>query len=157
MAASTLTIGEWTASSENNITVWTCDVTATAADYDLYTKRTPEGLNPHKPWTLVINSEAATLDGATLPADLYIGWVDSCALTVNNPPTITGGVLYKADIMDDVKAACYAILMHPNLTVAEDVGTAEAKMYVPVAPYYLIDLDASTTLTAATCRFKILQ
>ena len=157
MAASTLTIGDWTPSSENGVTVWTCDVTATAADYDLYTKRTPKGLDPHKPWTLVVNSEVATLDGATLPVDLYIGWVDSCALTLNNAPTITGGVLYKADIMDAVEGACYAILMHPSLTVAEDVSTVEAKCYVPVAPYYLFNLDGAGTLNVITCRFKILQ
>lgn len=157
MAASTLTIGEWVASSENGITVWTSDVTATTADYDLYTKRTPDGLDPHRPWTLVINSEVVTLDGATLPADLYVGWLASCDLTENNEVVVGDCVLYKADIMDAVEAACYAILMHPNLTVAEDVGTAEAKMYVPVAPYYIINLNGGGTLNAATCRFKILQ
>ncbi len=157
MAASTLTIGEWTLSSENGIAVWSCTVTATTADYDIYTNRTPKGLDPHKPWTLVLNSEATSVDGEAVPVDLYVGWIDSCALTLNHSPTITGGVLYKADIMDDVDLLCTAILMHPNLTVAEDVAAQEAKMYVPVAPYYLINLDGNTALEAVSVTFKILQ
>jgi len=157
MAASTLTIGEWTPSSENGVTVWSSTVTATTDDLDLYTKRTPKGLDPHKPWTLVLNSAATSVDGQAVPVDLYIGWVDSCALTLNNAPTITGGVLYKADIMDDVDLLCTAILMHPNLTVAEDVAAGAAKCYVPVAPYYLINLDGATALEAVSVTFKILQ
>ena len=157
MAASTLVIGDWTPSSENGVTVWSSTVTATTADYDLYTKRTPKGLDPHKPWTLVLNSAATSIDGEAVPVDLYIGWVDSCALTLNNAPTITGGVLYKADIMDDVDAVCMAILMHPSLTVAEDVAAGAAKMYVPVAPYYLINLDGNSALEAVSVTFKIMQ
>jgi len=156
-SVSTLTIGDWSESSENGVSVYTCTVTATTADYDLYTKRTPKGLDPHKPWTLVLNSAATSVDGQAVPVDLYIGWVDSCALTLNNAPTITGGVLYKEDIMDTVDSICTAILMHPSLTVAEDVAAYGAKMYVPVAPYYLINFDGATALEAVSVTFKILQ
>lgn len=157
MAASTLTIGEWTGKTYNGITTWTCEVVATTADYDIYTKKTPEGLDPHKPWTLVINSAAATINNATTPVDLYIGWDDTFALTLNNAPTVTGGVLYKADIFDAAEATAVPILMHPNLTVAEDVSGGAAKCYVPIAPYYIIDLDGGDTVAAETTTFKIIQ
>jgi hypothetical protein len=157
MAASTLTIGNWTHELVNNVNVWTCKVTQTTSDLDNYTKKTPKGLDTTKPWTLVINSAVASLDDATLPADLYIGWDDSFALTLNNPPTVTGGVLYKADFFDSVETAAAAILMHPNLTVAEDTSGGAAKMYVPVAPYYIIDLDGAGALLATTCTYKIMQ
>ena len=157
MAASTLTIGEWGGKTYNGVTTWNCTVTATVADYDLYTKKTPDGLDPHKPWTLIVNSAAATVDGATLPVDLYIGWDDTFALTENNAPVVTGGVLYKADFFDSVEAASAAILMHPNLTVAEDTSGGAAKCYVPIAPYYIINLDGAGTLNAVSCSFKIIQ
>ena len=157
MAASTLTLRDWIYTKENNVNIWTCRITATTADLDIYTKKTPIGLDPTKPWTLVLNTLATSVDGEAVPVDLYIGWDNSFALTLNNPPTVTGGVLYKADIMDDVDALCTAILMHPNLTVAEDVAAGAAKCYVPVAPYYIIDLDGNSALEAVSVTFKIMQ
>ena len=159
MAASTLTIGDWTETSANGLYVASCTVTATTADYDIYTKKTPKGLNPKEPWTLFVNTAGATLDdtSAAIPVDLYIGWDDTFELTLNNAPTVTGGVLYKADIHDDVRTACYAIQMHPNLMVAEDVAGPAAKCYVPIAPYYIFALDCASALSAGDCTFKIVQ
>lgn len=159
MAASTLTIGEWKPKSVNKCTVWTATITATTADLDIYTKKTPVGLDPHKPWTVVFNTAVTTLDdtSAAIPVDLYIGWDDAFALTLNNAPTVTNGILYKVDIMDDVRTGCFAILMHPELAVAEDVAGYEAKMYVPVAPYYAFNLDSASAVTAGDCIIKIMQ
>ena len=159
MATSTLTIGEWGGKTYNGVTTWSCTVTATTSDLDIYTKKTPDGLDPHKPWTLFVNTAAATLDAtsAAIPVDLYLGWDDTFALTLNNAPTVTGGVLYKVDIHDDVRTACYGIQMHPNLTVAEDVAGEAAKCYVPVAPYYIFNLDCESALSAGDCTFKIVQ
>jgi hypothetical protein len=108
---------------------------------------------------LFVNTAAATLDdtSAAIPVDLYIGWDDSFAVTENNAPVVTGGVLYKVDIHDDVRTACYGILMHPNLTVAEDVAAGAAKCYVPIAPYYIFNLDCASALSAGDCTFKIVQ
>ena len=159
MAASTLTIGDWTGKQVGKTSVWTCTVTATTADYDIYTKKTPDDLDPHKPWTLIVNTAGATLDdtSAAIPVDLYIGFDKSFALTENNAPVVTGGVLYKSDIFDDVRTACWAIQMHPNLMVAEDVAGVAAKCYVPIAPYYAFNLDAASVVSAGDCTFKIVQ
>lgn len=159
MAASTLTIGNWTPTSENGLAVWSCTVTATTSDLDIYTKRTPDGLDPSLPWTLFVNTASATLDdtAAAIPVDLYIGYDKTFAISENNAPVVTGGVLYKADIYDDVRTAVGAIQMHPNLTVAEDVAGGGAKCYVPIAPYYAFNLDCASALSAGSCTFKITQ
>jgi hypothetical protein len=160
MAASTLTFGDWTVGTKvGKTSVWSCTITATTADYDIYTKKTPKDLDPHKPWTLFVNTASATLDDtvAAIPVDLYIGFGDSFALTENNAPVVAGGVLYKADIYDDVRTAIGAIQMHPNLMVAEDVAGVAAKCYVPIAPYYIFNLDCASALSAGSCTFKIVQ
>jgi len=159
MAASTLTIGSWTGKTYNGVTTWSCTVTATTSDLDIYTKKTPVGLDPHKPWTLFVNTASATLDdtAVAIPVDLYIGWDDTFAISENNAPVVTGGVLYKADIHDDVRTAVFGIQMHPNLTVAEDVAGPAAKCYVPIAPFYAFNLDCASALVAGDCTFKIVQ
>lgn len=139
MAASTLTQTDWTPSSVNEQRVWTCTVTATIADYDIYTKKTPKGLDPNKPWTLIVNSAGATLDdtAAAMPVDLYLGWSDDFVITENNAPVVSGGVLYKSDIFDDVRTGVGCIQMFPgNVTITEDVAGVGAKCYAPIAPYY---------------------
>jgi hypothetical protein len=159
MAASTLTIGAWSEDTVNGRYVATCTVTATTADYDIYTAKTPKGLDPSKPWTLFVNTASATLDAtsAAIPVDLYIGFSDSFAITENNAPVVSNGVLYKEDIYDDCRTAIGAILMHPNLMVAEDVAGVGAKCLVPIAPYYAFNLDCASALSAGDCTFKIVQ
>ncbi len=159
MAASTLTIGDWTSESPGGENVWTCTVTATIADYDIYTNRTPDGLDPHKPWKLYVNTAVATLDAtaAAIPVDLYIGWSKDFALSENNAPVVTDGVLYKVDIYADVRTALGYIQMDPNIIVAEDVTTLGATCYTPVAPYYIFNLDSASVVSAGDCTFKIVQ
>lgn len=159
MAASKLTKGDWTPKTVNNVTVYSCTITATTSDYDIYTLKTPKELDPYKPWTLIVNALGATLDDtvAAMPVDLYIGWDDTFALSENNAPVVTGGVLYKSDIFDDVRAGVGCIQMHPNLTVAEDVAGVAAKCYVPIAPYYAFNIDGASAVSAGSCVFKIIQ
>lgn len=159
MAASTLTIGAWIPSSGNGQAIWTATVTATTADLDIYTLRTPIGLDVHKPWEIQINTANTTLDAtaAAIPVDLYIGWDETFALTENNAPVVTGGVLYKVDIYDDVRTAMGLIKMNPNLKKAEDVAGLGATCYVPIAPYYIFNLDCASALSAGDCKFRIIQ
>jgi len=158
MAASALTKGDWTNISPGGENVWTCTVTATTADSDIYTNKTPDGLDPHKPWKVYINTANATLDGdaVAIPVDLYIGWSKDFALT-ETPPVVANGVLYKEDIYDDVRTAMGYIQMDPNLQDAEDVAGLGAKCYVPIAPYYIFSLDCASALSAGDCTFKIIQ
>lgn len=159
MAASTLTIGDWTGKAHNGISIWTCTVTATIADYDIYTLKTPKDLDVNKPWGLYVNTASATLDDtvAAIPVDLYIGWDEQFEITENNAPVVTHGVLYKADIYDDVRTAIGYIQMFPNIDVAEDVAGVGAKCYIPIAPYYAFALDCASALSAGDCTFRIVQ
>jgi len=159
MAASGLTIGGWTGASANGLSVWTCTVTATTSDYDIYTAITPKDLDTTKPWALYVNTAGATLDDtvAAIPVDIYLGWSENAALAANNSPTITDGILYKADIYNDVRTGIGYIQMIPNIQVAEDVSGVGAKLYIPIAPYYMFDLDAASVVSAGDCTFKIVQ
>jgi hypothetical protein len=159
MAASTLTKGAWTGKTFNGVNIWTCTVTATTADYDIHTLKTPKGLDITKPWGLFVNTASATLDGtvAAIPVDLYVGWDDSLEITENNAPVVTGGVLYKVDIYDDVRTAVSYIQMFPDIEVAEDVAGVAAKCYIPIAPYYAFNLDCASALSAGDCTFRIVQ
>lgn len=159
MAASTLTIGAWTGESHNGLSVWSCTVTATTDDLDIYTLKTPEDLDTNQPWSLFVNTASATLDGtvAAMPVDLYVGWDNQFALAANNAPTVTHGVLYKTDIYDDVRTAVGYIQMFPNIDVAEDVAGVAAKCYVPIAPYYAFNIDCASAVSAGDCTFRIVQ
>ena len=159
MAASTLTKGAWTSSSQNGLTVWSCTVTATIADYDIYTLKTPKDLDVTQPWVLYVNAASATLDAtvAAMPVDLYVGFDDGLALSLNNAPSVSHGVLYKEDIYDDVRTAVGYIQMFPNIEVAEDVAGAGAKCYIPIAPYYAFNIDCASAVSAGDCVFKIIQ
>ena len=159
MAASTLVIGDWTAGSPGGENVWTCTVTAAITDNDIYTNKTPDGLDPHKPWKVYINTANATLDATAvaIPVDLYIGWSKDFALTETDAPAVTDGVLYKEDIYNDVRTAMGYIQMNPNIQVAEDVSGLGATCYTPIAPYYIFSLDCASALSAGDCTFKIIQ
>jgi hypothetical protein len=159
MAASTLTKGAWTSASQNGLTVWTCTVTATTADYDIYTLKTPKDLDVNEPWCLYVNAASATLDdtATAMPVDLYVGFDDGLALSANHSPTVSHGVLYKEDIYDDVRTAVGYIQMFPNIDVAEDVAGVAAKCYIPIAPYYAFNIDGASVVSAGDCVFKIIQ
>jgi len=158
----------WAESSANGSYVATLTVTATTAENDAYTLRTPKGLDPTKPWILSLHSSAAP-DGATaIPVDLWIGWSDNFALAGNDNTTLplvsnTGGNF--KTIMDDAKGAVsgvvYQWIMDPYMQVA-DVVTLGAiasglKVRVPIAPYYIFNLDGAGTLDAHSATWTITQ
>lgn len=150
-----LTQGAWTESTVNNHYVAQCDVIHTAAEWISATLKTPTGLDTSKPFLLIVNSEAATLDGATLPVDIYVGYSTSFALSVvTTTLTVTDGVLLNPDVMADVKATAGAVIVDPKLNIADD---ADDLVRGAVVPYYGFVLDGAGTLTAATCRFMIVQ
>jgi hypothetical protein len=160
-----LTQSDWTPKTVNGKATWQCTVTATTAENDAYTKATPAGLDPTKPWTLFL-STSATPDGQALPVDLWIGFKDSFALSGDGANVVATGTgsNYK-QILDDcvlaVTPIAYSWQMDPDLAVA-DVVTVGAiatglKIKVPVAPYYAFNLDGGSTLAAVTHTWTIVQ
>jgi len=150
-----LTQGAWTETTVNNHYVAQCDVVATTAESISATLKTPTGLDTSKSFLLIVNSEAATLDGATLPVDIYAGYSDSFALSVAGAVlTVTDGVLLNPDVIADVQTAAGATIVDPNLNIADDADDLVRGQEVP---YYGFVLDGASTLAAATCRFMVIQ
>ena len=158
-----LTQSAWTESSVNGMLKATCTVAATTAENDAYTLKTPKALDPTKPWTLIVETSAAS-DGAALPLDLWVGYSDSFALSGNSTTVAaTDGINYK-QITDDIgysaaSSACF--YFDPNQAVADVVAIADIatgyKVKVPIAPYYAFNLDGSSTLAVHTATYTILQ
>jgi len=150
-----LTQGAWSETTVNNHYVAQCDVIATTAESISATLKTPSGLDTSKPFLLVVNSEAVTLDGVTLPVDIYAGYSDSFALTVvTTTLTVTDGVLLNPDVMADVKSTAGSVIVDPLLNIADD---ADDLVRGAEVPYYGFVLDGASTLAAATCRFMVIQ
>ena len=150
-----LTQGAWTEKTINGHYVAYCDVVHTTAEHISATLKTPDGLDTSKPFLLVVNSAGATLDGATLPVDIYVGYSDSFALTVvTTTLTVTDGILLNADVIAAVEAGVGSCIIDPNLQIADVADTIVRGGDVP---YYGFVLDGAGTLTAATCRFIIFQ
>lgn len=158
-----LTQSAWTNSTVNGRFTSTCTVTATTAESDAYTLKTPKELNPMKPWTLIATTSAAP-DGAALPVDIWCGKAETFAISGDDATVAaTGGFLYK-QILDDhdyTAASTFAWLMDPFLPVADVVTKAAAgsglKVKIPIAPYYAFNLDGGSTLNAHTCTWTIIQ
>lgn len=142
-----LTQGAWTYRTERGLAVFQCDVVQTASENDAYTLALPEQFDGNRPFTVIANAAAATLDGSTLPVDIYVGYQSNFAIT-GDAATIaaTSGVLLIADVIADVKSAAGAYSYDPRNTAA-----------AANAPYFAFNLDGASTLTAGTCRWIVIQ
>ena len=153
-----LTKGNWSVeSSYNGVTTWTCTVTVGATETDAHTLRTPIGLDPTKPWTLLVNTAGTDLDGQAVPVDLWIGTAENAALSGAGAVTGTNAYNFKqiiADVDPDAGVAPTALLCDPTMSVAD---VANIHVRVPVAPCYLFNLDGGSALINAACIWKIVQ
>jgi len=159
-----LTQSAWTEKTVNDRYVATCTVTATVAENDAYTLKTPKGLNTSKAFTLLL-SFSGTPDGSALPLDVWIGYDDTFALSGDGASVVaTNGAQFKS-IFDDVVLAVspltYMFVLDPAQTVADVVTVAAIatgpKVRIPVAPYYAFNLDGASTLAAETATWRIIQ
>lgn len=160
-----LTQSAWTLKSakKSKFLVASCTVTATTAENDSYTLKTPSQLNPAKPWTLIVKTSAAS-DGAAVPLDLWVGYSENFALSGDGASVAaTDGVNFK-QITDDIgysaaSSACF--YFDPQQQVADVVTIAAIasgyKVKIPIAPYYAFNLDGGSTLLAHTATFIIVQ
>src|SRR5574343_1138335 len=141
-----------------------CTIAVDTANAVAWTKKTPQFLNPKKPWTLLVSFSGA-LDTAATPLDIYVGYKDTAALSGTASTTATDSVKYK-QLLDDCgytdPTIAKAILLDPY-SVQADVVTIAAvgsglKSKIPIAPYYLFNFTAvSGTLLGVTITLRILQ
>ena len=152
-----LTQGAWVEKSVNGQYVAYCDVTSTVAEYIHATLKSPKGLDTTKPYLLVVNSESATLDdtSAVIPVDVYAGYSEDFALSVTTSTlTVTDGALIANDMIADVRTAIGAVIVDPNLQIANAAGVV---CRGAAAGYHGYTATAASVLSAETCRFVVMQ
>tara|TARA_R100001244_G_C5171601_1_gene131722 strand:+ start:5464 stop:5958 length:495 start_codon:yes stop_codon:yes gene_type:complete len=162
-----LTQSAWAApSTVNGLSVSSCTVVSTTAETDAYTLKTPSFLDPKKQWSMSY-SASATPDGSALPLDIWFGYNDNFVLSGQGGsviPTNSNGGKFK-EIFNDVVLAVttlkYVFNFDPDLAVADVVTVAAIatgpKVKIPVAPYYVFNLNGASTLAAVTHTFTIIQ
>lgn len=161
-----LTQSVWTPVSSKNTRSksWSCTVTATTAENDAYTLKTPSELDTNKPFTVGLVF-AATPDAQALPIDIWVGFDDTFVLSGDGANVVaTKGAKFK-QILDDcvlaVTPLIYTFLIDPTLIVADVVTVAAIatglKVKVPPAPYFAFNLNGGSTLAATTATWYIVQ
>ena len=159
-----LTQGNWIETAVNDVYKATCTVQQTTGENDAYTLKTPTNLDSTREWTLYYQADV-TPDGSALVAEIFTGFADDFAIT-GDAGTIgaTSGAKW-GDLLDDVVSAVppliYGWKLSPDLQVADVVTVAAIatgfKQKIPVAPYYAFNLNATSTLSAATSTWTIVQ
>lgn len=164
----TNTPSAWTSTTVGKRVVHRCTSVAATADKDCWTLKTPDSLDTSKAWTLGLMFSATIDTGQVVVVDLWVGHDTSFALSGDDSTVAatagTGG-FYKQLIDDAVLAVTpvmYFWQMDPNLAVADVVTVAAIntglKVKIPVAPYYIFNIDGATTFSAAaTCTWVIIQ
>lgn len=159
-----LTQTEWTVKTVGKKTIATCSVTATTAENDAYTLKTPKEIDVNKAYTLFLVT-SATPDGVALPLDIWVGYGDNFVLSGDGANVVaTNGAKFK-QIFDDVVLAVtplvYAFKIDPNLAVADVVTVAAIatgpKVGVPHATAHAFNLNGGSTLNAHTATFIVVQ
>jgi len=153
-----LTQGAWSSKTYKrggqSFAVHTCTVTATTAENDAYTLLTPTSLDTTRAFTLFIYA-SATVDGSTLPVDLWCGWSSDFEISGDGGDvTATDGAEWGA-IYADVKAAgTYMVMLDPQSNYTD---VSDKKVRIPSLPYYAFNLDGGSTLNAVSVVFYLVQ
>ena len=164
-----LTQSAWSDTSANGLLVSSCTVQATTGETDAYTLKTSKKLDPTRPFYVSLEC-SATPDAQALPADIWTGWSDVFALSgqgasvVSTVSSVETGAKFK-QFFDDVVLAVttlnYVFLFDPDLAVADVVAVSAIatgpKIKIPVAPYYVFNLNGDTTLNAHIATWRVIQ
>jgi len=177
--ATVLTSGSWNAQQGGGSkhAIWTSTVSLAGTPtslYDMYTLRTPGGLDVTRQWTLLVAMSAAIASG-TVPINLWLGFNKYSALTGDGTTTLAAvtttingassasAVLYKT-ILDNIGnslATPVSITFDPNSALADVVAIASQasglKVKPPVVPFYIFDIHGGAALSAVSVLFTIIQ
>lgn len=159
-----LTRGAWTTRTiQRNgsyFIVGTCSVTATTAENDAYTKAITF-LKPDKKWNMHINTAGTTLDGTSLPVDI---WATPYTTKEYASMDMVGDGASVALTTDGTASGSNIGYVLNSAIIATVHNTAAVKVYDPMgtaahAPSvtYFINLDGAGTLSAAICKYIVFQ
>ncbi len=150
-----LTQNDWIEKTVNGRYTAKCTITATTAEEFSATLKTPRGLDTTKAFTLTVNPAGTTLDGSTLPCDIYGGYDDDFALgVVTSTLTVTSGFLINAAAIADVKSSIGSVIIDPLLNIADDPDDIVRGATVP---YYGFVLVGASSLAAEDAVYIITQ
>lgn len=159
-----LTQSAWTNTIVEGRLISTCTVLPTTGETDAYTLATSTALNPTKKFLLIYEAAVAP-NGEAMPLDLWLGWSISSALSGQDAAVLGTDAVYYKKLFDDIVSAISPVslsfVLDPTLTVADVVTiaavTSHPKCLVPVAPYYIFNLNGGSALVATTSKFTIIQ
>lgn len=157
--ATARTINEWSpiVTKQSKFSIWkTTLVINDNGESDIFTKRTPNGLDMDKPFDILVQT-SQTADAQALPVKLWGGFSDDFALAGDTTTVAaTNGALIKQLLDDCVLSVTNPILFHcdPDSPVADVVTIAAVatglKVRIPKLPYYILHFDGGSTLAAST-------
>jgi hypothetical protein len=153
-----LTQSAWTVKTVNRRMVATCTVAGETGDADLITARTPTDLDPSKPFSIAVYANEDLSASGTAAVDIWGGYSDTCSLATADAGTDC--VLVHANSTDIDAGATQVINVFPGIdgTVTQVTNASPGTALIPPFPYYIINVDLSSTLQdAATIAFTITQ
>jgi len=156
-----LTQGAWLTAFVNKRFVASCTVSGTTAENDLYTLKTPEGYNPTKPCTLIVNVTEDLTAAGTSVVNIWGGYADDFAITGNDSTVAaTSGAQLVAGTTDVDAGGIFAFRIIPgtNPGTANVTTNPGAIFTIPPMPYLAFNVNMSAVLQdVADVTFIIVQ
>ena len=155
-----LTQSDWTVKSVNNRTVMTCNVAGETSDADVITKRTPKELDTTKPWSLVVYVNEDLSSAGTAAVDIWGGVSDACTLATADAGTDSYLVCALSGDLDAGGTQVTHVFQGVSGGTFTQVTNSATLNFViiPPYPYYIINVDLSSSLQdAAIIYFTIIQ
>lgn len=152
--------GAWSFQTINNQMVFTATLTATTSETDSVTAKTPDELDPTKPWVLIVNAAGTDISDGTDPVDIYGATSKTFTSTSEGgTATVTGGNIVADSVMDGVSDEALVTIVDPNYTgaVVQGVTGTVGHVNAGTAPNYIINIDGGAVRKAADTIFIILQ
>ena len=154
-----LTQGAWAVKTVNGRMVASCTVSATTAENDVYTLKTPKELNTREPWSLIIDVTEDLTGAGTSALDIWGGHADDFAITGNDATVAATSGAFVVAITTDVDAGgVFSVRCVPGDSGLTQVVTFPAVVVLPPLPYYAFNIDATAVMAdAADVKFYIIQ
>lgn len=155
-----LTQSAWTVKSVNNRAIMTCNVAGETADADIMTLKTPKELDSTKPWSLVVYVNEDLSASGTAAVDIWGGVSDNASLATADAGTDAYLVCALSGDLDAGGTQVTHVFqgVYGGTFTQVTNSTTLNFVIIPPYPYYIINVDLSTSLQdAATIYFTIIQ
>lgn len=155
-----LTQSVWTDKTVNGRLVSTCNVAGETSDADVITVRTSKNLDTTKPWSLIVYVNEDLSAAGSSAVDIWGGVSDTCSLATADAGTDAYLVCALSGDLDAGGTQVTHVFQGVSGGTFTQVTNSTTLNFViiPPYPYYIINVDISTSLQdAATIYFTIIQ